>query len=128
MNHTRAEVGSAVRASTDRLGGGPDHRPEGRMPYGITNKFPGGTKEQYEALVAKGHPPDGLPDGQTHHFAGPTEDDGWLVIGIWDSKASWQRFRDDTLLPVLQDLGDEGLGATPGGDEFDVAIERTGVL
>jgi hypothetical protein len=96
------------------------------MPYGITNEFAGGTKEQYEAVVAKVHPPDGLPDGQTHHYAGPTEDGGWIVIAIWDSKASWQTFRDETLLPTLQEMGDDGLPGPPGGHEFDVEVERTG--
>ena len=58
-----------------------------RMAYGITHKFKGGTKEQYDASVAVVHPPEGLPDGQLHHFAGETSD-GWIVVAIHDSKES----------------------------------------
>jgi hypothetical protein len=46
------------------------------MAYGVTHKFKGGTKEQYDATVAVVHPPEGLPEGQIHHFAGETPD-GW---------------------------------------------------
>ena len=71
------------------------------MAYGITHHFKGGTKEQYEATIAVVHPPDGLPAGQTHHFAGPT-DDGWLVVAIWNSQADYDKFRDEVLMPGLQ--------------------------
>jgi heme-degrading monooxygenase HmoA len=95
------------------------------MPYAITNKYPGGTKEQYEAVLAEVHPPDGLPDGQTHHYAGPTEDGGWLVVAIWDSKSSFESFRDGTLLPALQSVGDSGFPSPPEMDAFEVANEMT---
>ena len=95
------------------------------MPYAITNKYPGGTKEQYEAVVAKVHPPEALPDGQTHHYAGPTEDGGWLVVAIWDSKSSFENFRDETLFPALQSLGDGGFPSPPEMDAFEIANEIT---
>ena len=67
--------------------------------FGIIHRFPGATKEQYETGLAHVHPSDGsLPEGQTYHAAGPT-DDGWLVIALWDSPESWERFRDETLMP-----------------------------
>ena len=34
---------------------------------GITHKFKGGTKQQYDASIAVVHLPDGLPEGQIHH-------------------------------------------------------------
>ena len=82
------------------------------MAYGIVHFFPGGTKEQYEATVAAVHPADGsLPEGQVSHAAGASEG-GWAIIAIHDSQQSWERFRDDTLMPRLQ-AGIEGGFQTP---------------
>lgn len=90
------------------------------MAFGIVHRFAGGTKEQYEAVRAKVHPPDGsLPEGQTHHIAGAT-DDGWIVIAIHDSAESWERFRDQTLLPGLQQLGGAGFAGPPEETAFQV--------
>ena len=93
------------------------------MAYGITHKFKGGTKEQYEASVAVVHPPEGLPDGQIHHFAGETPD-GWFIVAIHDSQESWERFRDETLAPGLQELGDKGLPGPPEETTFEVEVEE----
>ena len=72
------------------------------MPFGIVHHFPGGTKEQYEASITTVHPADGgLPDGQIFHAAGPS-DGGWTIVAVHDSKDSWERFRDSTLLPRMQ--------------------------
>jgi hypothetical protein len=91
--------------------------------FGIVHRFAGGTKEQYDASIARVHPADGsLPDGQTHHAAGPT-DDGWIVIALWDSRASWERFRDETLMPGFEALGDAGLPAPPQSTEFEIHRE-----
>ena len=84
------------------------------MAYGIAHKFKGGTKEQYEAARAKVHPGDGLPDGQNFHFAGETDDGDFIIVAIFDSKGSWESFRDDTLMPGLQ----EAEGAFEGPPEF----------
>jgi hypothetical protein len=91
------------------------------MAYGIIHRFPGGTKEQYEAAVARVHPADGLPEGQMIHVAGPT-DDGWIVIAVHDSKESWERFRNNTLLPGLGDLGDEGFAGPPDETTYEVEV------
>jgi len=71
------------------------------MAYVITHFYEGGTKEQYDAVVAVAHPEGGLPAGQTYHAAGPTEG-GWLIVAVWDSKASFDKFLGETLLPALQ--------------------------
>ena len=44
---------------------------------------------------------------------------GWVVVAVWDSKGAWDEFRDKTLLPGLQGLGDSGLAGPPKGTEFD---------
>jgi len=91
------------------------------MAYGIVHRFKGGTKEQYDTSLAKVHPREGadLPEGQTLHIAGPT-DDGWIIVAIHDSRESWERFRDQTLGPGLQEVGDEGFAGPPEETTFEV--------
>ena len=88
------------------------------MAYGIVHQFPGGTQEQYEASIAAVHPSDGsLPEGQIFHAAGPSAD-GWTIIAIHDSQESWERFRDETLMPRMNEGIDGGLTHAPAGDEL----------
>ena len=74
------------------------------MPYLMTHFWPGGTEEQYRATLAVVHPDGGLPAGQTHHVAGPTEG-GFLVVAVWDSKSSADAFVSGTLMPAMPDDG-----------------------
>jgi hypothetical protein len=90
------------------------------MAFGIVHQFAGGTEDQYKASIAAVHPSDGsLPDGQVFHAAGPSGD-GWLIVAIHDSKESWERFRDDTLMPRMEAGIDGGFAAPPQQTEFDV--------
>ena len=93
------------------------------MAYGIVHHFPGGTEEQYRASVAAVHPDMGasLPPGQINHIAGKT-DDGWLIVAIHDSQASWETFRDETLLPALQAGVEGGFQSQPEETTFEVAV------
>ena len=51
-----------------------------------------------ETLSLRRHPSGvGLPKGQTFHAAG-----GWTAVVVHESKESWERFRNDTLMPKLQ--------------------------
>jgi hypothetical protein len=94
------------------------------MAYVIVNDFDGGTREQYDATVNVVHPPDGgLPAGQTQHYAGPSVT-GWVVVAVWDSKETWEKFRDETLLPGLQGVADTGLPGPPKSTEFEAEINR----
>ena len=51
---------------------------------------------------------DQLPDGCRVHIAGPI-DGGWRVITVWDSEEQFQQFRDDKLIPTMQDAGEDGV-------------------
>ena len=83
------------------------------MAYGIIHHFPDGTKEQYEASLAAVHPGrDQLPDGQVFHAAGPSEG-GWTIMAVHESKESWERFRDETLMPTMSAGIDGGFAAPP---------------
>jgi len=82
------------------------------MAYGVVHQFASGTEEQYEASHAAVHPSDGsLPEGQVLHVAGPSAD-GWTIVAVHDSKESWERFRDETLMPRLQAGIEPGVGLT----------------
>lgn len=95
------------------------------MAYGIVHKFAGGTKEQYDATIRAVHPSaDSLPDGQLFHAAGPSAD-GWTIMAIHDSKESWERFRDDTLMPKMSQGIDGGFTSPPDETEFDVDTQVT---
>ena len=90
------------------------------MAYGIVHQFAGGTEEQYQASLAAVHPSDGsLPEGQIFHVAGPSGD-GWVIVAIHDSKDSWEKVRDGTLMPRLQAGIDGGFEVPPQETGFEV--------
>lgn len=91
------------------------------MPYGIVHHFPGGTKAQYEASLAAVHPgKDSLPKGQIFHAAGPSAG-GWTIVAIHESKESWERFRDEILMPRMQQGIKGGFATPPEETAFEVA-------
>ena len=90
------------------------------MAFAIIHHFPGGTKSQYEASLKAVHPADGsLPPGQTFHAAGASNG-GWTIFAIHDSKASWERFRDGTLLPAFGKGIKGGFSSSPQETAFEV--------
>ena len=70
------------------------------MAFLLTHFWPGGTEDQYRAVLAVAHPGGGLPPGQTFHAAGPTEG-GFLVCAVWDSKETADRFVSETLMAAM---------------------------
>ena len=95
------------------------------MAYGVVHRFAGGTKEQYEASIGAVHPSDGgLPDGQVFHAAGPSAD-GWTVVAIHDSQASWERFRDGILMPKMTQGIEGGFTSPPQETTFEVYNQAT---
>jgi len=101
------------------------HGKEETMAYGVGHFFPGGTKEQYEASINAVHPDRGtLPAGQIYHAAGPSQG-GWTIVAIHDSKASWEAFRDNILMPRLQQGVQGGFPTPPQEQAFEVANLQT---
>jgi hypothetical protein len=93
------------------------------MAYGVVHQFKGGTREQYEASIAAVHPADGsLPAGQVFHAAGPSAD-GWTIVAVHDSQASWETFRDSILMPHMQAGIEGGFDSPPVESVFEVANE-----
>lgn len=70
------------------------------MAYLMTHFWPGATEDQYRATIGAVHPAGGLPEGQVYHAAGPTEG-GILILAVWDSKESADRFISETLMPAM---------------------------
>ena len=90
------------------------------MAFGIVHFFPGGTKENYDASIAAVHPSDGsLPEGQTFHAAGASPG-GWTIMAVHESKESWERFRDGTLMPRMQQGIEGGFPTPPEETEIDL--------
>ena len=94
------------------------------MSYVVIHRFRGGTQAQYEAALAAVHPEGGLPEGQLHHLAGPS-DDGWTIVAVHDSRESWERFRDGTLMPALGAGIDGAFEGPPEETAFEVVNEET---
>lgn len=70
------------------------------MTYLMTHFWPGGTEQQYRAMLAVVHPVGSLPEGQIYHAAGPTEG-GILIAVVWESKEHADRFLRETLMPSM---------------------------
>jgi hypothetical protein len=95
------------------------------MAYGIIHFFPNGTKEQYDATLAAVHPDkNSLPNGQMYHAAGASQG-GWSVIAVHDSKATWEKFRDETLMPKIAKGIKGGFAEKPQETTFEVYNQRT---
>ncbi len=95
------------------------------MAYGVVHRFPGGTKEQYEGSIAAVHPNGGrdLPDGQIFHAAGPSQE-AWTIVAIHDSQESWERFRNETLMPRFQAGIEGGFASPPDETTFEVENQQ----
>ena len=89
------------------------------MAYAIVHHFPAGTKDQYEKSLAAVHPTGGLPVGQIFHAAGPSAG-GWTIMAVHDSKESWERFRDQILMPRMKQGIEGGLVGPPQENAFEV--------
>ena len=61
------------------------------MSYLQVHFWPGGTEEQYRAMIKVLHPETGLPEGQSSHTSGPTEG-GYLISVVWESEGAERRF------------------------------------
>jgi hypothetical protein len=77
------------------------------MAVVVVNEIEGGNQDFYDKVNPKVMPGGQLPDGCQLHIAGPIES-GWRVITVWDSDERFQEFRNETLIPAMREVGDEG--------------------
>ncbi len=89
------------------------------MTVGIRIKLPGVTQELFDRVNARIDPMGNPPKGILFHASGPI-DDGWGVIDFWESTEAFDRFTQNKLMPVMQQLGDRGFANPPERKDFTV--------
>jgi hypothetical protein len=77
------------------------------MAYCLIADNPTGSAELYEQVTQKVRESGEFPPaGVIFQVAGP-HDGGWRVISVWESREAQERFRDERLLPIFQEVGVE---------------------
>jgi hypothetical protein len=59
------------------------------------------------------------------HVAGAT-DDGWIIVAVHDSQDSCEQFRDDILMPRMQEGIAGGFRVAPRETTFEVRNHASG--
>ncbi|MDQ3911455.1 MAG: hypothetical protein M3305_06760 [Actinomycetota bacterium] len=67
------------------------------MAVGVSLEFPGITREQYEQL-SQDMELSGPPQGELIHVRGPTPDEGWRTVEVWESREAFEAFADELLI------------------------------
>jgi hypothetical protein len=70
-------------------------------------RWAGVTPEQYEEARSRVDWEGDVPDGAVLHVAGFDGDD-LRVTDVWDSPEQFQRFVEERLMPVVQEIGIDG--------------------
>ena len=79
------------------------------MAVAVVLKFTGGTLEQYDQVIEKmgfERGGKGAPGG-LFHWAAKT-DEGLLVTDVWTDAETFQKFADEKIGPITQDVGVPG--------------------
>jgi hypothetical protein len=74
------------------------------MAIGILIEVPGGTKEQYDAVMEKLALGGKMPPGGISHVAGPMEGD-WRVVDVWESPEAFEKFFEAKLHRAILEVG-----------------------
>jgi hypothetical protein len=79
------------------------------MAVAVVMKFPGATLEQYDEVIGKmGFSPQGkgAPEGMFHWVT--QTDDGIKVVDVWTSKEEYEKFAQEQIGPLSQEVGFPG--------------------
>src|SRR4051812_34323407 len=74
------------------------------MAVALVMDFPGGTKDDYDTVVAKMELGGRVPSRGLFPAGGPTGD-GWRVIDVWESMDVFQRFAEQRIMPLTAAQG-----------------------
>jgi hypothetical protein len=90
------------------------------MAFARIALFPGGTREQYDAVSHQ------LGDGATDQperilLASGATEEGWQILQIWESQKGLERFVEDHLRPAMGRVGDQGFQSAPTITDFELA-------
>ncbi len=80
--------------------------------------YPGGTREQYEAVIAELGPAHAGAPGRIFLTAGPSER-GWQMFMVWDSQESFGRWAREHVGPAHERVGDRGWTSDPEVLDFE---------
>ena len=91
------------------------------LPPGLSSSLAARGRRARASSVARVAPPAplGRADGLLVHSAGPI-DGGWAVIDFWESTEAFDRFTQNKLMPVTQQLGDRAFPSPPERKDFTV--------
>lgn len=69
-------------------------------------RFPGATTAQYDQVLQKmGLTPGGpTPPGAIFHWAAQ-EDEGLIVVDVWESEEAFNKFAEEQIMPYSQEVG-----------------------
>jgi hypothetical protein len=85
-------------------------------------------QELYDQAIERVIPdPSDPPQGMVASFAAPGESGGWRVVDIWDSQGDWERFRDETLIPAVQEMQAPPFGSEISELHNKIVSDRVGV-
>ncbi|MDX6476702.1 MAG: hypothetical protein QOH95_2213 [Gaiellaceae bacterium] len=87
------------------------------MPIAMMFNNPNVTSEQYDAVREKLNVSDNPPEGSILHIAGPGPGGGWRVIEVWESKEAAEKFAQERLKPLFDELG---MGERPAPEVWQV--------
>jgi hypothetical protein len=74
------------------------------QPIGMIMTFPGGTQEQYDAVLQQLNLGGRMPPGGISHAAGPIEG-GWRVVDVWETQEAFDIFLRERLEQAMQNAG-----------------------
>ena len=74
------------------------------MTVALVLDFPGGTKQEYDAVVDRMQLGGRMAPGGLVHAAG-SYDGGWRVIDVWEDLESFERFREEQIVPHTRAVG-----------------------
>lgn len=86
------------------------------MPYAWVQDVAADWQTYERVVAALG---DDVPEGLITHVAGPT-DSGFRIIGVWDSREAWERFREVRLRPAVRSVAGEGSAREPVFSDLEV--------
>jgi heme-degrading monooxygenase HmoA len=100
---------------------------ENMMAWARLVYYPGGTEEQYRAVVDEIGDAHANAPGRSYFAAGPAEG-GWAMLMVWDSQEDFQQWAAEHVGPAHQRAGSRGWQTSPQTTDFSpiqVITERT---
>ncbi|HEY2259431.1 MAG TPA: hypothetical protein VGH45_06945 [Solirubrobacteraceae bacterium] len=76
--------------------------------------------ENYDAISAKLDVHNDPPPGLIAHTAGRDSNGVWRIFDVWESREHAQRFQDERLMPIVQEVMQQASGDASPPDTVDL--------